>query len=65
MLPSLSSNFVGTQVAAKPVTDKKGAKVAVPEGNEGQAIDSSPLGIMRAAYECYGQNFAKLFQLTR
>lgn len=65
VLPSLSSNFVGTQVAAKPVTDKKGAKVAVPEENEGQAIDSSPLGIMRAAYECYGQNFAKLFQLTR
>lgn len=65
VLPSFSSNFVGTQVAAKPVTNRKGLTVAVPEANEGQAIDSSPLGIMRAAYECYGQNFAKLFQFTR
>lgn len=65
VLPSLSSNFVGTKVAAKPVANKKGVKVPVPEANEGQAIDSSPLGIMRAAYECYGRNFAKLIQLTR
>jgi hypothetical protein len=65
VLPSLSFNFAGTQVAAKPVSTKKGGIVPVPETNEGQSVDNSPLGIMRAAYEYYGQNFDKLFQFTR
>ena len=65
VLPSLSFNFAGTQVAAKPVTTKKGEIVTVPETSAGKEVDNSPLGIMRAAYEFYGQNFDKLFQFTR
>lgn len=62
VLPSLSLNFAGTQVAVKPVSTKKGEVVAVPETSKGQTLDNSPLGIMRAAYEFYGQNFDTLFQ---
>lgn len=65
VLPSLSCNFAGTKIAAKSVANKNGGKVAVPQTSEGQAIDNSPFGIIRAAYEFYGQNFAKLFEFTR
>jgi len=65
VLPSLSFNFAGTQVAAKPVVTRKGGVVAVPENNAGQTLDNSPFSIMRAAYEFYGKNFNDLFQHTR
>lgn len=65
VLPSLSFNFAGTRVAARPVYTISGNVVAVPNKNEGQIPDNSPLGIMRAAYTFYGQHFEKLFQLTK
>lgn len=65
VLPSLSFNFAGTDVAAKPVFDKKKNLVPVPLVCNGLPIDNSPLGIMKAAYEFYGQSFGKLIQCTR
>nr|WP_298249111.1 hypothetical protein [uncultured Halomonas sp.] len=63
VLPSLSFNFVGTRVAAKPVLSRGGEMIAVPEVNEGQ--ENSPLNIMVAAYTFYGKSFDQLFQFSR
>ncbi|MGQ4276856.1 hypothetical protein ACQ5ES_07405 [Pseudidiomarina sp. E22-M8] len=60
VLPSMSCNFSGTQIAVKPVYDKKGNIIPVPKTLENTEIDNSPLGIMRASYEYYGENFKAL-----
>jgi len=64
VLPSLSLNFVGTTVAAKPVFNKQQIKIAVPKKNSGQSIGNTPLDIMNAAYDFYGQKFGELIQFT-
>lgn len=60
VLPSMSCNFAGTQVAVKPVQTRKGKIIPVPKKLKNIELDNSPLGIMRASYEFYGKNFKAL-----
>ena len=62
-LPSLVLNFVGSQVAAKPITTRNQKKIAVPQNNAGQEIENSPLGLMEASYKSYGKKIERLLQL--
>lgn len=65
VLPSLNLNFTGTQIALKPIMDKKGTVLSVPVMHLNHKIQNDPINVMNISYEYYGVKFSELVSACR
>lgn len=60
ILPSLYLNFIGTQIALKPIKKKDGNWLTVPDKHLNQKIQNDPINVVKITYNYYGNNIHEL-----
>lgn len=65
VLPSLSSIFVDTFIALKPVRTRDNTLIPVPASCMGHSVTTTPFDVAYTSYDFYGQQFDKLADYLR